>query len=1032
MENLKNSICHDREYHFGSCTGPDSYCFANDCRPNCDFNEGKGWDCFPDCLAINKLSRNPKWALTPPVFQPDVVDGKAVPGSASLKKAKNYCDREGVCEWRNGQCSWAGPHRPTDAKCGVSFPGKFLDDLVTKDGATIAETPKYPFSGNVPANGMNVPDQCKYMRYGGGNAPIEMEGRCQSVGIITRVPQFIKPARCLEKCETRQNEPHCMSRAEGGRLYHWYQPRADELVCIAERNACVTACADSDGDGFKDEKCQKACKETEYACHHSKSRSCDTGLAGGPTFQLNADGRFANAPAGFIEMMARATSQVKAMTGFGGLDITNFGKPGPKVPQDCLGMCRWIPNKKTGTGGKCFTSCEAISNMADARNMCKRAGCRWEHPRPTEFAIPVLPFAIPCTGTPSAGAWPTTPASPDDVIKQLEVDVEAEFLAQEEAPRLQGLAAVETATECITTKLFQTPNTNQQSKEWKQEQELCLDKVKLELNTNYEEPYMLNSHVGACRPAIDFFWQNGKRVDVQTLAAQHPEEVARLRPVWEGRHINTCPADTGCGSECKESNGDHTDQSLKSERGVTSWGTENCVVEPAFPINFVLEVTTNCKESGEGNSRTFSCSLPRPSPDPYLRLDANAANGPNQLEEMARKAVMGVLNGAYAYEYGDKSSQNLPNRQTGHDIFQVRVEDIVVNDHDIFESGSFGSTHVLSMNLNIPAGAPPDAYSTILGDPDHNVQGLFQDRDKFASDVRGPYSSHGLASTNNKKKLFGNDVRNYDIQVRFSGARKQLQFKSCYDESIREWEDCSDAEGGGCNGQGGASPKFRCEDPLILGGCQRTCGACTPSDDSGGDLKESDTCVDRFETIIENGGDSVGVSANVDTRSPTERIEDDIGRTERFYERSKTAAQARAAEAKRTFDAELERIVDAATTADAALCAEAQRKCTDVDARSGGLTSNDYTGSRTCAHYNSNLQSVTSSFDFSGYGWPSSWMGLSGQSPPGLRGVGQWEYSLPCLIMTPEAAGQPACLRRMKCKSAGRWCVVCGLRRATR
>eukprot|EP00947_MAST-08B_sp_MAST-8B-sp1_P005363 g5363.t1 len=356
------------------------------------------------------------------------------------------------------------------------------------------------------------------------------------------------------------------------------------------------------------------------------------------------------------------------MTGFGGLDITNFGKPGPKVPQDCL------------------------------------------------------------------GAWPTTPASPDDVIKQLEVDVEDEFLAQEEAPRVQGEAAVETATECITTKLFQTPNTNQQSKEWKQEQELCLDKVKLELNTNYEEPYMLNSHVGACRPAIDFFWQNGKRVDVQTLAAQHPEEVARLRPVWEGRHINTCPADTGCGSECEESNGDHTDQSLKSERGITSWGTENCVVEPAFPINFVLEVTTNCKESGEGNSRTFSCSLPRPSPDPYLRLDANAANGPNQLEEMARKAVMGVLNGAYAYEYGDKSSQNLPNRQTGHDIFQVRVEDIVVNDHDIFESGSFGSTHVLSMNLNIPAGAPPDAYSTILGDPNHNVQGLFQDRDKFASD----------------------------------------------------------------------------------------------------------------------------------------------------------------------------------------------------------------------------------------------------------------------------------------------------------
>lgn len=95
--------------------------------------------------------------------------------------------------------------------------------------------------------------------------------------------------------------------------------------------------------------------------------------------------------------------------------ITDDKKKGkPRVPQVCVGMCRWVADAPGG--GSCFTSCE----MRADKGKCEAGGCTWndnggfmglsadssKELGATEYGA--LPVLIPCTGVPTKALYDKT------------------------------------------------------------------------------------------------------------------------------------------------------------------------------------------------------------------------------------------------------------------------------------------------------------------------------------------------------------------------------------------------------------------------------------------------------------------------------------------------------------------------------------------------------------------------------------------------------------------------------------------------
>ena len=732
IEQLKEAVCKTRANAFGSCTGKHSYCNAVEDLSG----DWPNWTCIPDCLAINKLALNEEWAKAKPAF------------NTSADKAEKYCTNEALCEWKEGACSWwENPDK--QLACGRSWPPSVLDGLSHADSKSLTNTYSGGFGPPIPGGG----NTCAFKRYGGGNVPIVMPGQCETVGINTYIGQPLRSTRCFEKCELRESEAHCMSPGEGGPLWGSYE---EPNNCREHRDACVAACADDDNDGFKNKDCHDACIQKANTCREGHQKKCDAGENGGPTFTLNPDGTFVSGGAvtggtrrttglGFLEVASRAKAR------FGGMDIHGFGHPGPKIPQECLSMCRWA-------AGKCFTSCETIakqSPVSEQKTNCEAAGCTWKIP--PSAMNPGMPISVECTGTPTKGHWPSSTDDNKKNTKEL-------FLA--EAHKHAGNKD-ESASGCIMEQLYSNPSAvDQSSKAWHDKQKTCYEKVELKVNEHYEEKYQEDSKLNVCR--------------------------AKENQRWHLTHVYKCADDKNCESDCKENEGQHVDQQLTSVDGVVSWGTENCLEFPAFPINMVVEFSSGC-----GTNCDFSA-------------DPNEAGDSASVEEIAtqfRALMLTWVNAQYAHHY---------NGQNGQKTFVLSPDDIQVVEHT-----QFHHVHVFSMRMTLPGSGPPDAYEYALGHENHGVRGFLQDSTFLARSLSNSMDTVAL-----KSKLFGDDAwSTYSIDVNFRGAVEDTPFETCEKER--------DAG--------------RCGQARIKANCARACRNC--ADPSSAD------CQNRFDQDSANGAD---------------------------------------------------------------------------------------------------------------------------------------------------------------------------------
>jgi len=149
--------------------------------------------CLPDCLALNILAKDPKYASVEPTFSGEE--------GGSLGKAMHFCNLEYACEWKGGNetsglggaCGWRGG-------CGA--------------------TP-----------GVCDPAGCELARSGGGSEPIEIGGNCASYMSVRGGVGRLKSERCYSKCVTRADEESCMRGAGSRMMDEWTDPAGNKASC---------------------------------------------------------------------------------------------------------------------------------------------------------------------------------------------------------------------------------------------------------------------------------------------------------------------------------------------------------------------------------------------------------------------------------------------------------------------------------------------------------------------------------------------------------------------------------------------------------------------------------------------------------------------------------------------------------------------------------------------------------------------------------------------------------------------------------